>query len=268
MTCYAARRFSDGLAMPKKTTPANKSKRKVESSLPPPKITKKPMNREAVRNDAPAGTLPPRTKPTPPSPESAKSTPSAVTRGNLPAEAALSFLRDTKGSVSWSLRDMSQTLNISREESERVAALLQMQGYVQPEAHKAGDWITTPAGETVSGAKTPRFDRATVEAALTSLKERIEETNNDRAAKFEISGAVAFGDFLAKDRARVQAADVGIELARKDRKREPDEIAVAHSAVEAREEQSFLRQLRGRSALINLKMYADWMKKRTHRKLF
>ncbi len=189
-------------------------------------------------------------------------------RAPIPAEAAMSFLRDTKGLLTWSLRDMSQTLNISSEEAERVVALLQIQGYAQPEAHKSGEWLTTPSGETVSGAKTPRFDRATVEAALTSLKQRIEAMNSDRAAKFQITGAVAFGDFLAKDRARVQAADVGIELLRKDRGRTSDDIVEMLSAVEAREEQQFLRELRGRSALINLKKYSEWMGTRTHQKLF
>ena len=47
-----------------------------------------------------------------------------------------------------------------------------------------------------------------------------------------------------------------------------DEIAVAHSAVDAREEQHFLRELRGRSALINIKNYSEWMGARTHQKLF
>jgi hypothetical protein len=169
--------------------------------------------------------------------------------------------------VSWSLRDLSHTLNISREEAEHVVALLQIQGYVQPESHKAGEWLTTPSGETVSGAKLPRFDRETLEAALTSLRQRIEDTNRDRAAKFQITRAVAFGDFLAKDRARVQPADVGIELSRKDREHTSDEVATPHSAAEAREEQSFLRQLRGRSALINLKNYLEWMGTRTHQKL-
>ena len=166
------------------------------------------------------------------------------------------------------MRDMSQTLNISREEAERVVALLQIQGYVQPESQKAGEWMTTPSGETVAGAKMPRFDRETIEAALTSLKQRIEDTNRDRAAKFKITRAVAFGDFLAKDRARVQAADVGIELARKDRECTSDEIATLHSAADAREEQHFLRELRGRSALINMKNYSEWMGTRTHQKLF
>jgi hypothetical protein len=181
-------------------------------------------------------------------------------------EAALSFLRDTKGSVSWSLRDLSHTLNIPREEAERVVPLLQIQGYVQQ--HKPGEWITTPSGETAAGAKPPRFDRETVEAALTSLEERIQSTNKDHAAKFQITRAVAFGDFLDKDRTRVQPADVGIELVRRDRAHTPDEIVAPHSAVDAREEQHFLRQLRGRSALLNLKLYSEWMGARTHQKLF
>lgn len=187
---------------------------------------------------------------------------------SVPAEAALSFLRDTKGALRWSLRDLSHTLNISREEAERVVVLLQIQGYVQAEWHKAGEWITTPSGETVSGARTPRFERETVEAALTSLKQRIQDTNQDRAAKFQITRAVAFGDFLAKDRTRVQTAEAGILLARKDKERNSEEIAEVHSAAEAREEQFFLRQLRGRSALINLKPYSEWMGTRTHQKLF
>ena len=184
----------------------------------------------------------------------------------LPAEAAMSFLRDTKGLVSWTLRELSQTLKISRGEAERVVALLQIQGYVQQ--HKPDEWITTPSGETVSGAKPPRFDRETVEAALTSLGERIQSTNKDRAAKFQITRAVAFGDFLAKDRARVQSADVGIELVRRDRAHAAGEITAPHSAVDAREEQHFLRQLRGRSALLNLKLYSEWMGARTHQKFF
>jgi hypothetical protein len=194
--------------------------------------------------------------------------PSSVARSTLPAEAALSFLRDTKGALSWSLRDLTQTLNISREEAVRAVALLQIQGYIQPESHKSGEWLTTPSGEIVSGAKPPRFDRETVEAALTSLELRIQDTNKDRAAKFQVTRAIAFGDFLSKDRARVQAAEVGIELVRRGIERTSEGITAPHSAVDAREEQFFLRQLRGRSALINLKPYSGWMGSRTHRKLF
>ena len=138
------------------------------------------------------------------------------------------FFAIQKGALNWSLRDLSQTLNISRDEAERAVALLQAQGYVQ--SHKSGEWVTTPSGETVAGAKPPRFGREIVEAALSSLKERIQNTNKDRATKFEITRAVAFGDFLIKDRSRVQVAEVGIELARRDNETSGD-AGVVHSAA-------------------------------------
>jgi hypothetical protein len=236
----------------RKTAPKAKRRETIKSETPqaPPAAAKIP----------PAPTKP--SSPTPPPSPRAATTPRAA----VAVEAVLSFLRDTKGSLSWSLRDLSHTLNISREEAERVVPLLQIQGYVQQ--HKPGEWITTPSGETVSGAKPPRFDRETVEAALTSLQERIQSTNEDRAAKFQITRGVAFGDFLAKERARVQPADVGIELVRRDRAHSAGEIVAPYSAVDAREEQHFLRQLRGRSALLNLRLFSEWMSARTHQKLF
>jgi hypothetical protein len=255
--------ISDGPAMPKKSTPS-KPVKKNSSSVSARMTAAAPKRREPAKHLAQAATPEATPKTTPPSPKS----PSPGRKSaNLSAEAALSFLRDTKGSLSWSLRDLSRTLNISREEAERAVALLQMQGYVQPESDKSGEWITTPSGETISGAKTPRYDRETVETALASLKERIENTNKDRATKFRITRAVAFGDFLDEDRARVQAADVGIELSRRDDNRHSDAATAVHSAADAREEQRFLREIRGRSALINLKSYSDWMETRTHRNL-
>jgi hypothetical protein len=256
--------------MPKKVTPSKSSKSKAASTqkkTAEPKAAK-PKLREVSKSEAGDPATISGSKSAPAAAKSSTVARPPAARETLPAEAALSFLRDTKGLLSWSPRDLSQTLNISREETERVVALLQIQGYVQADAQKSGEWITTPSGETVSGAKPPRFDRETVEAALTSLTQRIANTNNDRTAKFRITRAVAFGDFLAKDHTRVQAADVGIELARKDREQSSDEIAAAHSAVEAREEQQFLRQLRGRSALITLRPYSAWMAKRTHEKIF
>jgi hypothetical protein len=254
--------------MAKKPAPSKSSKRKLASTA-----KRKPAVAGA-REATPVATSPvvPVPRPQPIEATIKSSTPASAMkpapRAPIPAEAALSFLRDTKGLVSWSLRELSHTLSISHEEAERVVALLQIQGYVQPESHKKGEWMTTPSGETVAGAKPPRFDRETVEAALTSLKQRIENTNSDRAAQFQITRAVAFGDFLAKDRARVQAADVGIDLVRREPGHTSDEIAVPHSAVNAREEQHFLRELRGRSALINIKNYSEWMGVRTHQKLF
>ncbi len=252
--------------MAKKQAASKSSKRKIASAAK--QKTAADVKGDATPTKASAAAPSPKSTPIFTESVAPASTLKSTQRVTLPAEAALSFLRDTKGALSWSLRDLSQTLDISREEAERVAALLQIQGYVQPESHKAGEWITTPSGETVAGAKMPRFDRETVEAALTSLKQRIADTNSDRAATFRIIRAIAFGDFLAKDRARVQAVEVGIELASKERSRSSEEIVTPHSAVEAREKENFLRQLRGRSPLIHLRNYSEWMEKRTHQKLF
>ena len=201
----------------------------------------------------------PRKQPRGPS-VSPKETPVArrPTALSIPAEAALSFLKDTKGAVTWTVLELANTLKIKRTDADRVIALLQAQGYVQP-AHANGEWITTPSAETVSGAKPPRFDRESVERALGLLQERIKEANRDPKGAFKITGAVAFGDFLVKDRGRVQAADVGIQLARRG------EHASDHqSASDAREERAFLRQLRGRAALLALRPYADWMRNRSN----
>jgi len=73
--------------------------------------------------------------------------------------------------------------------------------------------------------------------------------------------AVGFGDFLS-GRPRVQAADVGIGL-------EPRNPTAHHPhwAGERERQEAFLKQLRGKTPLLNLQPYAEWMNARTHRKL-
>jgi hypothetical protein len=190
------------------------------------------------------------------------------------AEAALSFLKDTKGALEWSSRDLAKTLNIDRRQAEQVLAFLQAQGYVQP-ARRSGSaarnepqWLTTPAGETVSGAKPPRFARESVQQALAALKDRIQHNNTDRQAPFRIADAVAFGDFLLPDRARVQSADVGIRLNRRDDSKQKNISAVEpRSASDAKAERNFLRELRAKSTHLTFRLYADWMRQRTHQDL-
>jgi DNA-binding transcriptional regulator YhcF (GntR family) len=186
---------------------------------------------------------------------------------SLSAEAALSFLKDTKGTLTWSIRDLADTLKISRAEAQQALALLQAQGYVQPAhqkgvARSAGQWITTSADETVSGAKPPRFARESVEQALAVLKDRIKQSNKNPQAPFRITGAVAFGDFLFPDRARVQSADVGVSLVRRG-----TSSSESRSASDAQVERRFLRDLRARSALLTIRPCADWMRHRSHRDL-
>jgi hypothetical protein len=194
------------------------------------------------------------------SPQQQKSHPESSP--TIKAEAALSFLKDTKGTLSWRAQDLGPALNIKRrEEREQILSLLEAQGYIQP-GRNDDEWITTPAGEAVSGAKAPRFTREHVEQALESLRERIKQTNQDPKSPFKITEAVAFGDFLLNERARVQAADVGIALSPVN--------APAHGFRSAREvqlERKFLKQLRGRTGLLHIAPYAEWMSQRSHVKL-
>lgn len=165
--------------------------------------------------------------------------------------AILSFLKDTKGLVTWKLEEMAETVGISEAEARRAIPILQLQGYVQP---SDDEWMTTAAGESVSGAKTPRFTLKIVNDALEKLTERIVAFNKSKNS-VRIDVAVAYGDFLAKN-ARVQAADVGIRYAGAKRS-----IHVAPNQM------ALLTQLREKSQQLHLRPFEDWMTKRTHRKL-
>jgi hypothetical protein len=57
----------------------------------------------------------------------------------------------------------------------------------------------------------------------------------------------------------VQATDPGVRL-----KRRGNEASEFHSAPEVQAEHEFLQQLLGRSALLNIGPYVEWMRKRTH----
>jgi len=45
----------------------------------------------------------------------------------IPAEAALSFLKDTKGALTWSAGALAETLKTTRREAEQAIALLTAQ---------------------------------------------------------------------------------------------------------------------------------------------
>lgn len=176
----------------------------------------------------------------------------------LPAAELLSFLKQTHGI--WTERELSKALNLSSADTKQAMAVLQLQGYVEP-AGRSLKWRTTDEGRIVSGAKSPRFTREAIEQALSSLAERIRAINKDPESLYVISEAVAFGDFLS-DQARVQAADVGIRLT--PRKTNAEESG---SAKERKAETEFLKQLRGKTALLHIQTYEDWMSARSHRKL-
>jgi hypothetical protein len=83
----------------------------------------------------------------------------------------------------------------------------------------------------------PRFTPEAVSAALSGLADRVKAVNQDRGARFRVTKAVAFGDFLS-GRARVQAPDVGVELT----PRVPVTEAEPGSALEEAAKRGVLRQ--------------------------
>jgi hypothetical protein len=181
-----------------------------------------------------------------------------VVPASVSAAAAFSFLKQTKGLLTWTLDDLAKFLKISVAEGKQVLAALEMQGYIKP--HEPGEWLTTLAGETVSGAKSPRFTPESIEEALAALRSRIKLVNQDSKAPYKITDAAAFGDFLS-GQARVQAVDVGIQLVR--RKSEGGD----HSKKEQVARLAFLKQLCEKTQMLNVRPYQEWMGGRTHRSL-
>src|ERR1700676_1432841 len=177
----------------------------------------------------------------------------------IPAAALFSFLKETRGMTSWTAHDLARALKISPAAAKQALAILQMQGYVKPTG--STEWTTTPAGEIVSGSKFPRYSRETVERSLESFADHLKRVNEDASAEYKIADAVAFGDFLS-GRPRVQAADVGVRLETRD-----PGAHDAKSAAEQGRQEAFMKQLRGRTPLVNLHPYAPWMSSRTHRNL-
>jgi hypothetical protein len=171
---------------------------------------------------------------------------------NIPVAAVFSFLKDKRGALSWTLRDLTQTLNIREQEARRVLTILKLQGYVSETSDN--ELLTTASGEIVSGSKPPRFTHERVDEAVSELFDRIAANNSDRNADFKITQAVAFGDFLSEG-ANCQAADVGIELT-------PREPASGRDQLNY-----FLKQLRGKGQFLNIKPFEPWMSKRSHRRL-
>jgi hypothetical protein len=177
---------------------------------------------------------------------------------DLAAAAALNFLKETKGALTWTTQEFARGVGIKVAVAGAALAVLQMQGYVKP-GEDRDEWMTTLDGDAVSGATAPRFSGDTVKQALADLRARIASVNKDAKAEFRITNAVAVGDFLG-DRARVQAADVGIELARRKAGKPPKRIS-------KEEERAFLRGLRGGKQMIRLVTFEPWMMEREHFKL-
>jgi hypothetical protein len=76
----------------------------------------------------------------------------------------LSFLKETRGRTVWAERDLVKSLNITSAAAKQALAILEMQGYVNPEGKH--EWLTTTQGEVVSGSKFPKYSRKSVEQSL------------------------------------------------------------------------------------------------------
>ena len=172
---------------------------------------------------------------------------------DIPVAAVFSFLKDMRGVLTWTQRDLSQTLNISDQDAGKILTILKLQGYIGETNDK--EFLTTASGELVSGSKPPRFTRECVDGAVSELFDRIAACNKNRNADFKITEAVAFGDFLT-GRANCQAADIGIKLG-------PRDEAVAGQGQES----PFLKQLRNKSLFLNVRIFEKWMSQRSHRRL-
>jgi hypothetical protein len=171
--------------------------------------------------------------------------------------AVFSFLKDTRGALTWSIRDFQDCLNIEAKDAKQILAILQMQGYIQ-QKNDTDEYLTTASGEAVSGSKLPRMKSESVDEALSTIKERIAAINRDPRARFGIRKAVAFGDFMSK-RAQVQAADVGVMLTRR--------APPSGNEDNDKEEKEFLKQIQARNRFVHVQRYQPWMSERTHRRL-
>jgi hypothetical protein len=177
---------------------------------------------------------------------------------SVPAEAALSFLKETRGIDTWTIRDLADSMKVSSAEAKHIATFFQIQGYAQP---RDSEWTTTASGYIVSGSRRPRFVRESVELAIKKLSDWMKVINEDSKAAYRITAAVAFGDFMQRAVARVQSADVCVRLEPRSNSEKPG------SAKERKSRQTFLKDLRGRSAMLKIRPYEEWMSKRFHLRL-
>jgi hypothetical protein len=180
---------------------------------------------------------------------------------SLAAAAVMSFLKETRGPLTWTVKELQKSLLITAAQARDVIAALELQGYIKRSDENAREWLTTLNGETVSGSKPPRFGRESVEKALASLVDRIKESNKDSNSPFKVDTAVAFGDFLL-GHAHAQAADVGIRLVARQAKRSESE-----STATAKQKRDFLKELRVRELRLNLVPFEAWMNGRSHQNL-
>ncbi len=178
---------------------------------------------------------------------------------DLPAAEVLSFLRETRGVLTWTAADLAKSLRIGKRDAAQIVAILELQGYVK--ASGGREYLSTEDGNAVAGSSVPRFGREKVRQALSLLRKRMRAANEDPKGRYQVAQAVAFGDFLT-GRPRVQPADVGVRLELRNRGKDGMVSASENAARKA-----FLTQLRQKSAMLRLQLYEEWMGARSHERL-
>jgi hypothetical protein len=143
-------------------------------------------------------------------------------------------------------------------QAKEAIVVLQLQGYIGPTVH-AGKWRISQQGQLVSGAKSPRFSRKSIEDALGGLHDRIKAVNSYPDAVYKIIEAVAFGDFLGCS--TCSGSECGNSTGGESA--DPAMPSVKEHAAAL----DFLKQLRGKTALLHIVPYEDWMSSRSRVRL-
>jgi hypothetical protein len=171
------------------------------------------------------------------------------------APAVISFLKEFSAAPPWTAKELARALNIPEAEAEAAIPILQAAGYIEPAA-TGGQWVATEQADAVSGARQPRFVRPAVEKAIAGLLDRVQEWNAAHRSGMKVARVVVFGDYLS-DRDRLQAAEIGVEFA------QGGEEGVAEKDAE----RQAIKELKARSAMLNLHVLEPWMVARSHRAL-
>ena len=130
------------------------------------------------------------------------------------APALLQLPKQVSAEPLWDAKQLASILILKSADAPQVTATLEMLGYAEPVQGKKDIWRNTQAGDTVAGAKAPRFNRESVLKSLEELRARAEQMNSDPASPLRATELIAFGDFL-DNHSKVQAADVGVGLSPK-----------------------------------------------------
>ena len=170
------------------------------------------------------------------------------------APAVVSFLKEFSAAPPWTAKDMGRALNIPEAEAEAAIPMLQAAGYI--EAATGGGWVATEQADAVSGAKQPRFVRPAIEKAIAALLDRVQEWNAAHRSGMKVARVVVFGDYLS-GRDRLQAAEIGVEFVQ----------GGEEGAAEKDAERQAIKELKARSAMLNLHVLEPWMVARSHRAL-